>query len=361
MRTFWAGILFLSLILSGTASWAEVWHLRQADLLSHGINPPAFEVIEFSPDGRTLLGYQRNNRDEVAKGLTNKVFVLQLRSDGKVTGVRSFDLRIPVLEQAVFSPDGKEVVLITASGAAYVVLDLSTGEVRTLMAHEPRKPGFRSYPSVMWRVDGRLLNTGFFYDEEDYGGDDAIAWIDLSKSGVEAFELATEVEKVQRGLKNVRINAYTDHQTGYFCVEQEGGQSFKLYRWKSGTEPEAFDEVVAAPGFMPKRDQLAYIAQRSGGLYEVVIHDGATGERRVVTSSESPLAYLTFSEDASTLQVNEIRDGRMKLFTASSRTGWKYQPVPELPRSPVGDIRLSPDGRFMSLYNQEGLRIIPLP
>jgi len=361
MRTFWAGILFLSLILSGTASWAEAWHLSKAELLSHGINPPMFQVVEFSPDGRMLFGYQVNQRDEVAKGITNRLFELTLRSDGKVTGVRSHNLSVPAVEQVALSPDGREAVVITASGAAFVALDRATGEVRTLMAHEPRKPGFRSHPPILLRSGGSLLATGFFYDEEDYGGADSIARIDLGKSGVEAFELVAEVEKLERSLKRVVINAYTDHETGYFCVQREGSPVYTLYRWKAGQEPEAFDEALSVPGFMPKGDKLAYVAQRSGGRYELVIYDGPSATRRVVTTSPVELGYLTFSQDGSTVQVNEINQDRMKLFTASSRTGWKYQPVPDFPRSAIGDIRLSPDGRWMSLYNQDGLRVISLP
>ncbi|MGI5843761.1 MAG: hypothetical protein ACOX9B_06255 [Candidatus Xenobium sp.] len=361
MRTFWAGILFFVLTLCGPASWAESWHLSKAELLSHGINPPMFQVVEFSPDGRMLLGYQVNLRDEVAKGITNRLFELNLRSDGKVTGVRSHDLSVPAIEQIALSPDGREVVVITASGAAFVALDRDTGEVRTLMAHEPRQPGFRSHPPILLRAGGNLLATGFFYDEEDYGGSDSIARIDLTRSGLEAFELVAEIEKLERSLKRLVINAYTDHETGYFCIQREGSQVYTLYRWKAGQEPEAFDEALSVPGFMPKGDKLAYVAQRSGGVYELVIYDGPSATRQVVTTSPVELGYLTFSEDGSTVQVNEINEERMKLFTASSRTGWKYQPVPDLPRSSMADIRLSPDGRWMSLYNQDGLRIISLP
>lgn len=362
MRTFWAGILFLVLTLSGTASWAEAWHLSKAELISYGINPPMFQVLDFSSDGRMLLGYQATQRDEVAKGITNRLFELNLRSDGKVTGVRSHNLSVPAVEQIALSPDGREVVVTTASGAAFVVLDRATGKVRTLMAHEPRKPGFRSYPPILLRAGGDLLATGFFYDEEDYGGPDSIARIDLTKSGVEAFELVAEVEKLERSMKRLVINAYTDHETGYFCVQREGSKVYTLYRWKAGQEPEAFDEALSVPGFMPKGDTLAYVAQRSGGLYELVIYDGASATRRVVATSPVELGYLTFSEDGSTVQVNEITpDRKMRLFTASSRTGWKYQPVPDLPRSSVGNIRLSRDGRWMTLYNQDGLRIVSLP
>jgi hypothetical protein len=240
-----------------------------------------------------------------------------------------------------------------------VALDLATGQVRTLMAHEPRQPGFRSHPPVMWRANGRLLARGYFYDQEDYGGENAIAEVDPAKTGLEAFQLRGEVAPAERALKNVAIYAFTDQQTGYFCTAQEGRET--LYRWVAGSAPVAFDEGVAVTGFMPHGDQLAYAIKRANGQHEVLVYDGATSTSKVLGTSQTPFHYLTFSQDGSTVQVNHIDGERMTLFSASSRTGWTLKPVPGLPRCQVGDIRLSSDGRRMSLYGQEGLRIVDLP
>ena len=99
--------------------------------------------------------------------ITNRLFELNLRSDGSVTGVRSHNLSVPAVEQIALA--GWPWVVVTTPGRRFRGPDRATGKVRTLMAHEPRKPGFRSYPqSCCARAD--LLATGFFYDEEDYGG-----------------------------------------------------------------------------------------------------------------------------------------------------------------------------------------------
>jgi len=359
MRTLWAGILFLALSLSGTAGWADVSLFSRSQLLAHGIDSDSFSIVEFSPDGRSLLGYQQAPPADVHRGLTWRLFLLQLRSDGRISDVRAYDLAIPRLEQAAFTPDGREVVMITASGAAFVVLDLDSGQVRTLMAHEPRKAGFRAQPAVLWRAEGRLLARGYFYDEEDYGGDDAIAEVDTTKTGMEAFRLAGDLAGTQQLMKDVAIYAYTGPQAGFFCTVQKGRQS--LHHWVGGKPPVTFDEAAEVTGFMPHGDQLAYAVKRAEGKCEVLLFDGATGSRRVLGTSETPFGYLTFSMDGSAVQVNQIRGDRFTLFSASSRSGWALRPLAGLTRAQAGEIRLSSDGKRMALKNSEGVRIADLP
>ncbi len=359
MRTLWAGILFLALSLSGTAGWADVSLFSRSQLLAHGIDSETFSIVEFSPDGRSLLGYQQAPPSDVHRGITWRMFLLQLRSDGRVSDVRTYNLAVPRLEQAAFTPDGREVVIVTASGAAFVVLDLASGQVRTLIAHEPGKAGFRAHPAVLWRADGRLLARGYFYDEEDYSGEDAIAEVDTSRTGLEAFKKAGEVAEARKTLKDVAIYAFTGPQTGYFCTIQKGRQ--KLHRWVAGTPPVAFDEAAEVLGFMPHGDQLAYAVKRAQGKFEVLLFDGATGTRQVLGTSPTPFDYLTFSQDGSSVQVNQVRGDRLTLFSASARSGWTLRPVPGLPRAPAGDIRLSSDGSRMALRSKDGLQIADIP
>jgi hypothetical protein len=359
MRKFLAGVLLIALSLWGGSGWANVVRVDQDQLWEHGIFPPVFRIISFSPDGRSLLGFQQTEREDIARGVSYRLFLIQLRSDGVLSAVRTYDLGIPSLEQAAFAPNGKEVVLITASGASFLVLDLATGNLRTLMEHRSGQPGFRAHPQVLWESQGRMLTLGYFYDRADFGGMNLIAEVDPAKNGVAAFREGSTVEPVERALKNVVLNVYTDQDTGYFATESKGRQTF--YRWVSGNQPRAFDEAVRFTAFMACGDRVAYAAQRADGRHEVVLYDGPTGRKQVLGTSDRAFQYLTMSQDGSTIEVNQIDDQRMQVFTASARTGMTLRPLAGFPRCRVGSIRLTPDGRRMALYNQQGLQLVDIP
>ncbi len=359
MRKSLAGMLLIILGLWAGTVRADVVRVDQDQLWAHGILPPVFRIISFSPDGRSLLGFQQTEREDIARGITHRLFLMQLRSDGVLSSVRTYELGIPSLEQAAFAPNGKQVVLITASGATFLALDLATGSLRTLMAHRPGAPGFRAHPQVLWESQGRMLTLGYFYDRKDFGGANVIAEVDLTRSGVSAFTECSLVEPVERALKAVAFHAYTDHQTGYFGVQTRTGQTF--YRWVAGSPPEAFDKAVRFTAFMACGDRVAYAAQRPDGRHEVVLYDGATGRRQSVGSSDRSFQYLTMSQDGSTIQVNQIDGQRMQVFVASTRTGLTLRPLAQFPRCRVGSIRLTRDGRRMALYNQQGLQLVDIP
>lgn len=359
MRKSLAGVLLVVLGLWAGTAWANVVRVDPDQLWANGIFPPVFRIVSFSPDGRSLLGFQQTEREDIARGISYRLFHMQLRSDGVLSTVRTYELGIPSLEQAAYAPDGNRVVLITASGATFLVLDLATGNLRTVMEHRSGQPGFRAHPQVLWESQGRLLALGYFYDGRDFGGANVIAEIDLARNGVSAFTECSSLEVVERTLKNVAFHAYTDPRTGYFGVQTRTGQTF--YRWVAGNQPEAFDKAERFTAFMACGDRVAYAAQRPDGRHEVILYDGATGRRRVLGSSDRRFQYLTMSQDGSTIQVNQIDGERMRVFVAGTRTGLTLRPLAQFPRCRVGSIRLTPDGRRMALYNQQGLQLVDIP
>ena len=359
MRTFWAGLLFLTLFLGGGPARADVVYATPEELKTFGINTPAFLIATFSPDGRAILGHEPGTAEDVAKGVLNKIFLLQLRSDGKVTGVRRYDLDLPVVEQVSFTPDGRQVVIITKSGATYAILDLATGKVRTIMEHQSKVPGFRAHPNILWLAGGKLLTLGYFYDKDDFAGYDVIAEIDPSKSGVEAFREGPAVQPVERSLKKLVFHAYTNDHVGFFCTQE--GNLQKFYRWVAGSPPAVVDEAPEFTAYMGADDRAAYAAQRATKTSEVVLYDGAKGTRQVLGTDPYPFRYLTLSRDGSTVVVTQMVQGQMKLFSASPRNGMKLARIPSLPALRSGAIRLTEDGRRMFLFSSEGLRVIDVP
>lgn len=359
MRRWWLGHLVLITWIATGVAWSAVVRTPVGALQEQGILTPIFTIVNFSPDNRTILGYEAAEAEEVARGITYKLFLLQLRSDGAVSGVRRYDLDIPSFENAAVTPDGGSVVLITSSGATYKVLDLATGRVRTLMEHRPRTPGFRADPTILWQAGQKLLTLGYFYDEEDYGGVNVIAELDPTKTGVDAFCQTAEIEPVERSMKGLAFHAYTDQRTGFFGVRDARGQKF--YRWVAGSPPVLFDEAVSFTGFQAAGDRVAYAADRGNGRHELVLYDGSAGTKRVLGTSDAPLRYVFLSADGSTVVANLIDDPRMRVLAASDRNGWKMVPAPDFPRARVGTIRLTSDGKRMLLYNEDGLQIVDLP
>lgn len=362
MRKFLPGLLVLTILLGvmgGRAAFAEVSHTTPQVLRTLGVDPGRFLLASFSPDGRSILGSEPGTTEEVAKGIAHKIFVLSVRSDGRVPQARRYEIP-EVVEQLSFTPDGRQVVMVTRSGATWLVLDLQSGQVRTFHEHVSGQPGFRSHPAIIRNEGGRLLATGYFYDEQDFGGPNVLAEVDPSQTGVAAFKETAEVGSVQRRLKNLAFYSYTAGDRGFFC-NQEGEQLFRLYRWVAGNEPVQIDEAQRFTAYDAAGECAAYSARRSEGTNELVLFDASTGNRKVLATSEQPFLYLTLSRDGTRVVVTRLVRDRVLYFVASPGTGMELKPVPGLPRARAGALRMTLDGHKFCLFNSEGLRVVDIP
>jgi len=250
--------------------------------------------------------------------------------------------------------------MITRSGATWLVLDLQSGQVRTFHEHASGQPGFRSHPPILRNEGGRLLATGYFYDEQDFGGPNVLAEVDPSQTGVAAFKKTAEVGSVQRTFKNLAIYSYTAGDRGFFC-NQEGKQLFRLYRWVAGSEPVQIDEAQRFTAYDAAGDSAAYSARRSEGTNELVLFDASSGKRKVLATSEHPFLYVTLSRDGTRVVATRLVRDRVMYFVASPGTGMELKPVPGLPRARAGALRMTSDGRKFCLFNSEGLRVVDIP
>ncbi len=361
MRKFWAGVLFVTILMGlvGTrAAWADVSHTTPQSLKSLGLNPERFVLAAFSPDGRSLLGSEPGTTEEIARGISYKIFLLSLRSDGRVTEARRYEIP-EVVEQLSFTPDGQQVVMVARSGATWMVLDLKTAQVRTFMEHQAGQSGFRNHPPVLWHAGGKMLALGYFYDGNDFGGRNTITEIDPSQTGVAAFTQSLEVEPIERSFKNLAIHSYPAADRGFFCNRE--GDLYHLYRWVAGSQPVKVDQALRFTAYDAAGDRTAYSARRNENLNEVVLFDGATGTRQVLARSAEPFLYLTLSRDGSTILVTQLAGDKVDYLSASSRSGMVLKPHPKLPRARSGQVRMTVDGSRFCLYNSEGLRVVDLP
>jgi hypothetical protein len=364
MRKFLPGLLVLTIllgVLGGRAAFAEVSHTTPQALRNLGLDPDRFLLASFSPDGRKILGSEPGTTEEIAKGIAHKVFILSVRSDGQITQAKRYEIP-EAIEQISFTPDGRQVVMIARSGATWLVLDLQSGQVRTFHEHVSGQPGFRAYPLIVRIEGGRLLATGYFYDEKDFGGPNALAEVDPSQTGIAAFTKTAEAGSVHNKLKDLAFYSYTAGDRGFFC-NQEGKQLFRLYHWVAGNEPVQFDEAQLFTAYDGAGECAAYSARRAEGVEELILFDASTGNRKVLATSESPFLYLTLSKDGERVVVTQLaqQEDRVLYFVASPGTEMELKPVPGLPRARAGALRMTSDGKKFCLFNSEGLRIVDIP
>lgn len=338
---------------------AFVTRVRAGELRRAGVDLYTFQPITFSARGRLLVAHEKAPLEDKKKGVTYKLWVLRLASDGRLESIRALPLSIPSLEQAALTPDERGLVIITRAGATYLLVDLETGEVHTLMEHRPGQPGFRAHPTVLWSFQGQLYTTGYYYDEEDYAGKTHIARLDLSRRGVDAFIRGPEVESLERSIADLQFLNYNSPRLGFFGARR--GDDIALYRWQGGELVE-IDRAPTYPALWGAASRMVYSARRPGG-FDLVVYDADLDRRWKLDHTETPYRYLFLSADGSTAVACqfELKRGRMDVYYAKDRDDFKLQPVEGMQGVGIGWLRVASDGRFLSLYNESGLTIAELP
>lgn len=351
----------LTLGLAPQASAGEPVLTPSAELQSKGLDPGAFQPAVLSPDGRVLLGLQKGKPEDVKRGAARMLWILNLRADGHLGDLRRVDLDVPTLEQVAFTPDLKKAVLITRSGATYLLVDLATGEVSNLMVHEKGKKGFRADPTVLWLTrDGRLLTCGYFYDEKDYAGKNVIAEIDPSKTGAEAFQERARIEDLEHGYKGLEFTNYNTESLGF--LGGKSGTGYRLHRWRPDQELTLVDEADRFSSLWGSGDRLLYAATRRGGLSDLVLYDADTNTKKVLNDGRKQYSYLFLSANGATAVacLDDQKAGRFSLFAAREADGFELRALPSMQRVPLGMVRLSGDGRRLILLNKTGLSVLDL-
>lgn len=360
LTTMFLGGLVLAAPLAARAADEPVL-IPTAEMQSRGVEPTNCQPAVMSPDGRMLLGLGVGKPEDVKRGAPRTLWLLNLRSDGHLGDVRRFDLKVPTLEQVAFTPDMTKAVVISRSGATYLLVDLATGAVTTLMDHQKGQKGFRADPTVLWLTkDGRLLTTGYFYDENDYAGENVIAEIDPSKTGVAAFQAGPNVEQLERKYKGLEFTNYNTESLGF--LGGKDGKLYKMHRWQPDTGLVLVDESEQFTSMWGAGDRLLYSALRRGGLSELVLYDAPTNTRKVLSDDRKEYSYLFLSSDASTAVASLVdqQAGKISLFAAREADGFQLRPIEGMQRVPIGMVRVSGDGERVVLLNKDGLQVVDL-
>ena len=359
LKWFAAACIICASLATGAAR-ADVTLTTSSDLKAKGVKVEDVHIVSFSPDGKTLIGYSHGTNEEVAQGKVFTLFAFDVNANGKIGKVNSFPLNITSFEQACFTPDGKSVVIISKSGAEYLKQNIETGEQTVIMNHEYGKPGFRAYPAILQLSEGKMLATGFFYDENDFSGTNCVAILDPDKTGAEAFTEAMNVEKIENSLKSTS-EAYPRADLGIIGTGKS--TSHTLYRWSPDQKTaEPFEKNIYLIGMWESDKNVLYSVKRGEKQYELSVYDALANKKTVLDgSSTKPYMYVFLSADGKTAIANiENREThRMNIYWAREGEGWELKPIKGLKNGiSTGTIRVTPDGSRIVHQTQSGFRII---
>ncbi|HBM96138.1 TPA: hypothetical protein DD394_01045, partial [bacterium UBP9_UBA11836] len=196
----------------------------------------------FSHEGDFVYFAQRNhNIEQVRKGYVMELVVIPI-ANGKFNedGIRHIPLGKPItnIEYTMLTPDQKDMIIVTRSGATFAKLNMETGKLETLMEHESGKPGFRADPEIVRNVDSKMFVKGYFYNGEDFADVNCTATLDPNQKGVLAFDRIFDVELQEAKLKPQNI--VFNHTNCAFYVAQDRKNNkpygnYKLYIWNPPT------------------------------------------------------------------------------------------------------------------------------
>ncbi len=350
---------FLLFICSSLAQ-ADSTLSTKAELKKFGVDFNNFQIIAFAPNGKSLLGFQKNSPADITKGRAFTFVNLFFDKNGKITSSQTYTLPLQSVEQTCFTPDSKAIVIISQSGARMDRLDLEDGKLTHIMAHFPGEKGFRAYPPLL-AVDGdKIVTTGYIYDENDVSGQDSLFLLDPYKQKLDAFTLITNIHQLEKKVNAENFNY--PHRDFAFLGHFDGKKYHMNYWTGKDQEVRQFDEGKDLVGYWCGGHRIAYGIKRGTQSYDFMVFDAKTNEKiPLIEGSNVPYKYIFISGDGKTAIANQLNttSGRTSLVYAREDENWETKPIKGLDRSlSIGKIRISFDGKKISFISPVGLRII---
>lgn len=372
MNKFAAGLITGACILSLAAGQAfaedrlDNQKLRANDM---GVKNLYTTLNGFSHKGDFVYFTQRNpNIEQVRQGYVMELVVIPI-ANGKFNEdkIRHIPLGKPVtnIDFTMLTPDQKDMIIVTRSGATFAKLNMETGKLETLMEHEDGKPGFRANPEIVRAIENKMFVKGYFYDGESFSDVDCTATLDPNQKGVLAFDRVYDVELQEAKLKPQNIVFNNTDCAFYVAQDRKDNKpygNYKLYIWNPPTfkEPTQFDECKEFVSFWGSADRMAYTVQKPNNLYQLAIYDAKTQKKTIIADdTEDAYKNIFLSEDGSTVLCTDSKNrvGRATYYYADESTGWKLRPTADIGNKTVrfGVTRLSDDGRYFVVYGKRGL------
>ena len=356
-----------AMALSTGVAQADNYLTTPKDLKQQGIDTETFFPACFAPDGRSIAGYFVGSSKDIAEGKKYTIAVLDLDSKNKVTNTRLYKVNVPFFEQMTFTPDSQDLIFTSRAGATFQKLHLATGEVTVLMEHKNGEPGFRCYPLVLAIYGDKVMATGYFYDKDNYGERNALAFIDPNKTGVEAFTKIAEIQKAQ----NKSHKGYTFYHENltspnYAFLVDSNDAKVDYRVWKVGDDTlklKAFDSGVEDLTMWGSGDRLLYSVKKGDKAHDLVVYDASNDTKyELATGTETPYMSAFLSNDGTTALFSTLnkKGDRSRSFYARESEGWQIKPIKGYHERQRGLQRISPDGKRMFLYTEKGINVFDI-
>ncbi|MDO5296318.1 MAG: hypothetical protein Q4F00_06755 [bacterium] len=342
------------------AAEAKATKTTAMDFRAKGVNAKYLDLICMSTDNEYICFHSREPRDKDHDDFRNNVYVFKVNADNSLGSYKKYTITgIPSIEQLNFTPDNKSIIMISKMGATILKLDLASGKVTTIMEHIKGQPGFKVFPNILMHSDGELLIQGYFYDKDTFCGPNTICVLNYNKTGLDAFTLASDVDKMQvetrRGHDTV-IENFTRKDTGFWVMDNKD-KSWSCYRWIDGKGVKEFDHAQEVPGLWGSESRLLYSAKRAPNSYDLVVYDAKTDEKfKISEGRRTPYSYVFLADSGKTAIFNDINEQTKttQIMYARESEGWAPKPLQGLDRRiPMGIERIALDGRKVMYLNDD--------
>ncbi|MBN9418525.1 hypothetical protein ABS71_15790 [bacterium SCN 62-11] len=346
-------------LLSGVALADTTAKISMAELRTKGIDTRNFSVFHVAGDGRTILASDEPDFTLKKKGILRRLFLIKLTPALKIESVKKYDLPIPKIEQANFTPDLQSVVISSKRGSDIHKLDLGDGKLSPIMTHSPGTAGFRIHGDVFSNYGGKLYTVGYFYDENDVAEKDVMAEVNPTLTGKAAFTQLVEIAPIQRQLNGIRTESLLSPQGMLFYTADKTGEKWGAFRWSPSKGVELIDKDGTLIGSWGEGPFGVYCMKRTSG-YDVTLINAQTGQKTPIYQGSDSMMNPCLSNEGNTVVLSHANpDKSATYWVAQDTDGYKPRKIGE--NLAPATTRISHDGQVICLYQgSKGLVLIKL-
>lgn len=347
-------------LLSGVALADTTAKITAAELRSKGIDSRNFAVFHVAGDGQTILAADEPDFTFKRKGIMRRLFLIKLTPALKIASVKKYDLPIPTIEQANFTPDLQSVVISSKRGSDVHKLDLADGKLSVLSTHTPNTPGFRIHGDVFSNYGGKLYTVGYFYDENDVAGRDVMVEVNPALTGKAAFTQLVELVPIQKQLVGIRTESLLSPQGMLFYTSDKAGDKWAAFRWSAGKGLEKVDEAGKLIGSWGEGPYGVYCMRRASG-FDVTLVNAQTGQKTPIYQGPDSMTNPCLSNEGNTVVLSQMNADKSATFwVGQDSDGFKLRKIGE--KLVPAITRVSHNGQVVCLYQgaANGLVLIKL-
>lgn len=343
-------------------AWADTTvTIPMREFERRGVFPRNLSVYHLAKDGRTILGADEPPFTVKSKGVPQRLWLFTLTPELKMERAKVYNLPIPRIEQANFTPDLGNVVISSKRGSDIHKLELEKGTLTVLETHTPGQPGFRIHSDVFSLYGGKLYTIGYFYDAEDFSGAEQMVELDPSRVGKDAFTPLVDLDPVRKPLlDNLRIASMLSPEGCLFYThDKENGGNWTVHRWSPGGGVQIIDQGSVVLGTWGEGPLGLYSIQRGPGSFELILVNAQTGQKTVVHSGSEKFVNPCLSKEGNTLMVAQEVGNTVDYWVGQDKDGFKLRKV--LEKQPAGTLRISHDGSTVAHFHGiQGLTLVKL-